>query len=141
VPGLRRPATLIVALGLSAIAASQCSRPRTTPTPPAASAALQAALKAKTPAFAAAHGERGHHLWQEEQRFYKQNRYQLVWTSGRAPRARMDELIRGLRAAPADGLDSADYHVDELEALRRTTLRHDDPHQAIRRHDAATGSR
>jgi hypothetical protein len=74
----RRPATLIVALGLSVIAASRCSHPRTTPTPPDASAALRAALKAKTPAFAGADGERGHHIWREEQRFYEQNGYQLV---------------------------------------------------------------
>jgi len=127
----RHPATLIVALGLSVIAASQCSRPRTTPTPPEASAALRAALEAKTPAFAAADGERGHHLWREEQRFYKQNGYQLVWTSGQRPRAQIDGLIRGLRAAQADGLEPADYHVDELETLRGTPLRYDDPRQAI----------
>ena len=43
----------------------------------------------------------------------------------------MDGLIRGLRATRADGLDPADYHVDELEALRGTRLRRGDPHQAI----------
>ncbi len=43
----------------------------------------------------------------------------------------MDGLIRGLRAAQAEGLDPADYHIEELEALRGAPLRHDDPHQAI----------
>jgi murein L,D-transpeptidase YcbB/YkuD len=127
----RRRVSLVLALALSALAASQCSRRAAAPTPPDASAALQAALGAKTPAFAAQEGERGHHVWKEEQRFYKQNGYQLVWTSGTRTRAQLDGLIRGLRAAQADGLDPADYHVDALEALRRAPLPRDDWQKAI----------
>jgi murein L,D-transpeptidase YcbB/YkuD len=95
------------------------------------SAALQAAASAKAPAFAVEDGERGHHLWQEEQRFYRQNGYQLVWTSGNRARSQLDGLIRGLRAIPEEGLDPADYHLDDLEALRRTPLARDDRQKAI----------
>ncbi len=114
---------------MTALGVSRCSRKA--PTPPDVSAALQAAVSAKAPAFAVEDGERGHHLWQEEQRFYRQNGYQLVWTSGNRPRSQMDGLIRGLRALPEEGLDPADYHVDDLETLRRTPLPRDDREKAI----------
>src|SRR5439155_1881265 len=119
-----RRAAVVLAFGMTALGVSRCSRKA--PTPPDVSAALQAAVSAKAPAFAVEDGERGHHLWQEEQRFYRQNGYQLVWTSGNRPRSQMDGLIRGLRALPEEGLDPADYHVDDLETLRRTPLPRDD---------------
>jgi murein L,D-transpeptidase YcbB/YkuD len=112
------------------VLAAQCAR-KTSATPPDASAALRASLGVKAPAWAAERGERGHHLWQEEQRFYRQNGYQLVWTSGQRPRAQVDGLIRGLRASQHEGLDPADYHVDDLEALARSPLPGDDWQKAI----------
>jgi murein L,D-transpeptidase YcbB/YkuD len=125
------PAAFLVVLGLTSLANWQCSRQAALPTPPETSAALQAAVAPAKPLFAAEGGERGHHLWQEEQRFYKQNGYQLVWTSGNRPRAQIDGLIRALRAAGQEGLDPADYHVDELDALRHAPLPRDDPQKAI----------
>jgi len=84
------------------------------------SAAVRTAVDAKAPGFALAEdGERGHQLWQEEQRFYKQNSYRLAWSDGKRPRSQVEGLIRALRAAGEDGLEPADYHVDELDAARK----------------------
>ena len=47
----------------------QCSR-NSPPSPPDASAALRGAVERATLVVDA--GERGHHVWQEEQRFYEQ---------------------------------------------------------------------
>jgi murein L,D-transpeptidase YcbB/YkuD len=127
----RYPAALFLALGLTSIASSQCSRKAVPSTAPEASAALQAAVAPGKPPFAAEGGERGHHLWQEEQRFYKQNGYQLVWISASRPRAQIDGLIRALRTAGQDGLDPADYHVDELDVLRHAPIPRDDRQKAI----------
>jgi murein L,D-transpeptidase YcbB/YkuD len=124
-----RSAALVLALGLVSIGSWQCSRKASTA--PGVSAALQDAVAAAKPPFAAESGERGHHLWQEEQRFYKQNGYQLVWNSGHRPRAQIDGLIRALRAAGQDGLDPADYHVDELDAIRRAQMPPDDRQKTI----------
>ena len=106
-----------------------CSRAAATP--PDTSAALEAAVAARQPRFPGESGERGHRLWQEEQHFYKQNGYQLVWVSGTRPRAELDALIRALRASDDDGLNPADYHVDELDALRRAPIPGDDRAKAI----------
>jgi murein L,D-transpeptidase YcbB/YkuD len=124
------PAALVLAL-VTSTASWQCSRKAAGPTPPNTSAALQAAVAPEKPPFAGEGGERGHHLWQEEQRFYKQNGYQLVWISGTRPRAQIDALIRALRAAGEDGLDPADYHADELDALRHAPFPRDDHPKAI----------
>ena len=103
-----------------ALAVSACGSSKK-PAAPDVSAALRSAVDAKAPSFTAVEdGERGHHLWQEEQRFYKQNGYQLVWSDGRRPRGQMEVLIRALRAAGAEGLDPADYPVDDLEAARQS---------------------
>jgi murein L,D-transpeptidase YcbB/YkuD len=107
-----------------ALATSGCSR-ASTPTPPDASPALRAVVDAKRPAFSPEDGDRGHHVWQEAQRFYKQHGYQLAWSDGRRPRAQLDELIRAIRAADQDGLDARDYHADEIDAARRATLDRD----------------
>jgi len=90
-------------------------------TAPDISTALRTAVEAKAPSFPGTdEDERGHHLWREEQRFYKQNGYQLVWSDGRHPRGQMEQLVRALSSAGDDGLDPADYHVDELEAARKS---------------------
>jgi len=83
--------------------------------------ALQTAVKAKTAPFVD-DSERGRHAWQEAQRFYKQNGYQLVWSDGNRARGTLDGLIAAVRAADQDGLEPADYRVDELAAARRTSL-------------------
>jgi len=114
-------------LVLAAVATTSCSR-AAVPSPPETSNALRTAVEAKRPAFAAEDGDRGHHVWQEEQRFYRQNGYQLAWSDGKRPRGQMEDLIRAIRAADQDGLEPADYHVDELDASRRAPLT---PEQAI----------
>jgi murein L,D-transpeptidase YcbB/YkuD len=93
------------------------------PTDADVSTALRAAVDAKAPSFTTAEdGERGHHLWQEEQRFYKQNGYQPVWSDGKRPRGQIEGLIRALRSAGEDGLEPADYQVDTLDAARHAPL-------------------
>jgi len=108
-------------LVLAAVATTSCSR-AAVPSPPETSNALRTAVEAKRPAFAAEDGDRGHHVWQEEQRFYGQNGYQLAWSDGKRPRGQMEDLIRAIRAADQDGLEPADYHLDELDASRRAPL-------------------
>jgi murein L,D-transpeptidase YcbB/YkuD len=114
---LGRSATLLV----GALALAGCSR-AAKPTEPDLSTALRTAVEAKAPAFIVDNDEREHHLWREEQRFYKQNGYQLVWSDGKRPRGQIEGLVRALRAAGEDGLEPADYHVDELDAARQAKL-------------------
>lgn len=114
----------LLLLMTAALATGDCSR-ASTPTPPDASAALREIVSAKRAAFAPEDGDRGHHVWQEEQRFYKQNGYQLVWSDGTGPRGQLDGLVRAIRAADQDGLDPQDYHVDEIDAARRAALDRD----------------
>jgi murein L,D-transpeptidase YcbB/YkuD len=57
-----------------------------TPTPPDASAALREIVDAKRAAFAPEDGDRGHHVWREEQRFYKQHGYQRWLPDDLGPR-------------------------------------------------------
>jgi murein L,D-transpeptidase YcbB/YkuD len=83
-------------------------------------ASLEGALQAKQPPFAAADGDRGHQVWQEVRRFYTANDKQLVWSDGRRPRGTFDGLLRALRAADLEGLEPADYRVDELAAARQS---------------------
>jgi murein L,D-transpeptidase YcbB/YkuD len=104
----------------SALVLAGCGSRAAKPTDADVSAALRTALEARRPALAMVEDdERGHHLWQEEQRFYKQNGYQLAWSDGKRPRGQIEGLVNALRAAGDDGLEPADYRVDELEAARR----------------------
>ena len=103
-----------------AVASWQCSRP-SAPTPPDVSSTLQTAIKAKPAPFVDT-SERGRHAWQEAQRFYKQNGYQLAWSDGKRMRSTLEGLIAAVLAADQDGLEPADYHVDELDAARRAPL-------------------
>jgi murein L,D-transpeptidase YcbB/YkuD len=116
-----RCAVLLVA----AMATWQCSKSSSSapppPTPPDASSALKTAISAKSAAYVD-DGERGRHAWHEAQRFYKQNGYQLAWSDGKRPRGTLDGLIAAVRAADQDGLEPADYHVDELDAARKVAL-------------------
>jgi murein L,D-transpeptidase YcbB/YkuD len=103
------------------LAGAGCSR---APSPEARAAhqqALRTVLEAKAPppAYAAA-DDRGRHVWQEAQRFYKQNGYALAWSDGRTPRPQMDGLIRAVRAADQEGLEPAEYGADELDRIRQT---------------------
>src|SRR5437764_10381024 len=110
---MHRGSLLIAALAVAAVA-SGCSRQEPL-TAPDASAALRTAVSNKAPSFAIEDSDRGHHVWREAQRFYKQNGYQLAWVSGSRPRPQLDALIRGLRAADSEGLNAADYRVADLE--------------------------
>jgi murein L,D-transpeptidase YcbB/YkuD len=95
---------------------------RAAPTDASVSTALRTAVEAKRPTFVVENEERDHYVWREEQRFYKQNSYQLVWSDGKRPRGQIQGLVRALRAAGEDGLEPADYHVDELDAARQAKL-------------------
>ena len=114
-----------VVLVLAALGSWQCSRSSSStpppPTPPDTSSALQTAISAKSAAFVD-DGERGRHAWHEAQRFYKRNGYQLAWSDGKSPRGTLEGLINALRAADQDGLEPAEYHIDELDAARRAAL-------------------
>jgi murein L,D-transpeptidase YcbB/YkuD len=110
---------------LAAMTTWQCSPSGSSapppPTPPDASSALKTAISAKSAAYVD-EGERGRHAWHEAQRFYKQNGYQLAWSDGKRPRGTLDGLIAAVHAADQDGLDPADYRVDELDAARKVAL-------------------
>ncbi len=105
---------------IAAFATANCSK--YAPAPPDSSATLRAIVDGKQAAFGNDDGERGHQVWQEEQRFYKQHGYRLAWTDGKRARGQLEGLIRALRAAGEDGLEPADYHVDELDAARHAAF-------------------
>jgi murein L,D-transpeptidase YcbB/YkuD len=82
---------------------------------------LKSAISAGSAVFVD-EGDRGRQAWQEAQRFYKQNGYQLAWSDGAHARAALDGLINAIRAAEQNGLEPGDYHVDALDAARRAAL-------------------
>jgi murein L,D-transpeptidase YcbB/YkuD len=111
-------------LVVASLVSWQCSRSSSStppPTSPDTSSALKSAITARRAAFVD-EGDRARHAWQEAQRFYKQNGYQLAWSDGARPRPALDGLMSAVRAADQDGLEPGDYHVDELEAARRAIL-------------------
>jgi murein L,D-transpeptidase YcbB/YkuD len=123
----RRHIRLLAAVLAATGATTVCSHDRVR-TPESLSAALRAAIDQKRPAFSANDGERGHRVWQEAQRTYRQNLYQLAWSDGRRTRGTFDALRRAIHAADREGLDPADYRVAELDAAPRSGLT---PEQAI----------
>jgi murein L,D-transpeptidase YcbB/YkuD len=112
---------LIAAVLAAASAATVCSRDRAR-VDESISAALRVAADARRPAFTARDGERGHRVWQEAQRVYRQNGYQLAWGDGRRMRGTFDALRLALHAGDREGLDPADYHVADLDAAPRSGL-------------------
>ena len=95
--------------------------PRPTPHEQAeARSALERVLNAARPSLALDDGKRGRRVWQETRRFYTSNDLALVWSDGRRVRAAADGLLRTLRAAEQEGLEPDDYHVDALDAARRS---------------------
>jgi murein L,D-transpeptidase YcbB/YkuD len=121
---MRTYRTRWLALVVTAASLASCSRNHA-PTDEAVSAALHSAVDAKRPSFSAADGERGHQVWQEAQRFYRQNGYQLVWSDGTRARAPFDALLRALHAADREGLEPSDYRVAELDAAPRSGFTRD----------------
>jgi murein L,D-transpeptidase YcbB/YkuD len=115
---------LALALVLAAASLASCSR-NDARTDETVSAALHAAVDAKRPSFTTDAGERGHQVWQEAQRFYRQNGYQLAWSSGTRARAPFDALLRGLHAADREGLEPSDYGIAELDAAPRSGFTRD----------------
>jgi murein L,D-transpeptidase YcbB/YkuD len=113
--------SLLVVLSLVSLQCSRSSSSTPSPTPPDTSSALKSAISARSAAFVD-EGDRGRHAWQDAQRFYKQNGYQLAWSDGTHARAALDGLINAIRAADQDGLEPGDYHVDSLDAARRAAL-------------------
>src|SRR2546430_12151561 len=99
----------VAALLIVVAAAASCTRREAATTEDSVSAALRQAVDARQPAFVTDDDDRGREVWKEEQRFYRQNGYQLAWSNGRRPRADVDALIRALRAADQEGLDPAEY--------------------------------
>jgi murein L,D-transpeptidase YcbB/YkuD len=112
------PGRLLAAVLIAAAAVTSCTRGGPQKTDDSTSAALRSAVDVKHPGFVADDGDRGRDVWKEEQRFYRQTGDQLAWSDGRHPRREVDALVRALRAADQEGLDPADYRVDDLEAAR-----------------------
>jgi L,D-transpeptidase YcbB len=118
----QRSGILSIALSFT-ILLGACRHSSQTPEAPqlsAAQAGIRSLIESTTrPAYVAA-DDRGTHVWQETQRFYKQNGYAAMWSDGRRLRPQAGALVRALRAATREGLDPADYGVDELSALHQT---------------------
>jgi murein L,D-transpeptidase YcbB/YkuD len=112
----RHPSIVFATVGAAMLAMSACAAAPTPADVADTRAALERALQPKRPTFAARDGDRGHHVWQEVRRFYTANGDQLVWSDGRRPSGTFDSLVRALHAADLEGLDPADYRVDELAA-------------------------
>ena len=121
---MRTHFTRCLAVVLTAASLASCSRDHAR-TDEAVSAALHAAVDAKRPSFTAEAGKRGHQVWQDAQRFYRQNGYQLAWSNGTRARAPFDALLRALHAADREGLEPSDYGVAELDAAPRSGFTRD----------------
>src|SRR5258705_6263136 len=121
---MRTHPTRCLAVVLTAASLASCSRDHAR-TDEAVSAALHAAVDAKRPSFTAEAGKRGHQVWQEAQRFYRQNGYQLAWSNGTRARAPFDALLRALHAADREGLEPSGYGVAELDAAPRSGFTRD----------------
>ena len=119
---MTHPGRFLIALPILAAAAAACTR-NAPKTEESVSAALRGAVNSHQPGFVADAGDRGREVWKEEQRFYRQNGYQLAWSDGRRVRRDFDGLLRALRAADRDGLDPAEYDVADLEAARQAFTR------------------
>jgi murein L,D-transpeptidase YcbB/YkuD len=115
----------LLALALWATTIASCSTREPVHTDDDTSAALRAAVDAKRPSFIADDGERGHQVWREAQRFYRQNGYQLAWSDGTRARAPFDALLRALHAADREGLEPSDYRVAELDTAPRAGFSRD----------------
>jgi murein L,D-transpeptidase YcbB/YkuD len=111
----RQVTTLVVA---TTVGVSGCTARPTQAEVDELRAALAHTLQATDPPHAAEDGKRGKRAWQEVRKVYKANNEQLIWSDGRRPRGALDALLQSLRAAELDGLDAAEYHVDELAAAR-----------------------
>src|SRR5919201_5971802 len=83
---------------------------------------LEAKLDGSVPPDFVSQDDEGRHLWQEERRFYKQNRNRLVWSDGKRLGSQVDELTRAIQAADQEGLDPADYDATAVGALRSTSF-------------------
>jgi murein L,D-transpeptidase YcbB/YkuD len=115
---------LALVLAAASLSLASCTHAHA-PIDEAVSAALHTALDAKRPSFTADDAERGHQVWQEAQRFYRQNGYQLAWSDGTRARAPFDALLRALHAADREGLEPSDYRVAELDAAPRAGFTRD----------------
>lgn len=49
--------------------------------------------------------------------FYEERGYEPVWVGERAIRSRVDSLVAALAAADDEGLNSSDYHLEEIRKL------------------------
>jgi murein L,D-transpeptidase YcbB/YkuD len=108
----------IGALAASAVlvfALCACTRAR----PAERSTALENALRGSTAPFASS-GNRTPAIWRDEQRFYQQHDYRLIWSDARRPAPAMAALVRALRASDEEGLDPRRYGVDAIDSLRRS---------------------
>src|ERR1041385_8249060 len=104
------PTSAALVLGLCA-----CTHAR----PAERSTALENALRGRTAPFASS-GNGAPAIWRDEQRFYQQNDYRLIWIDGRRPGPAMAALVRALRASDEEGLDPRRYGVDAIDSLRRS---------------------
>jgi murein L,D-transpeptidase YcbB/YkuD len=62
------------------------------------------------------------YVWAEARRFYAQNHFQLAWSDRGRRRSDVDALVRALKVADLEGLDSRDYQVDAVAAIPRSGM-------------------
>jgi murein L,D-transpeptidase YcbB/YkuD len=117
------PGRWVAALLIAAAVAASCTDRHPAKTEQSVSAALRSAVESKHPGFVTDDDDRAREVWKEEQRFYRQNGYQLAWSDGRRVRGDFDGLRRALRGSDRDGLDPADYHLADLEAAKTAFTR------------------
>jgi murein L,D-transpeptidase YcbB/YkuD len=57
-------------------------------------------------------------LYDEFINFYKARDYRLAWVDAGNPREQVEQLLKAIRKAPEDGLDSSSYRLQELIAMQ-----------------------
>src|SRR5215210_1743049 len=80
--------------------------------------ALRAALEGPAAAYATKDPE-GSKLWKQTRTFYERRKFAPAWVANAKPRPEIDDLIRSLREADREGLDSNLYNVSMLEERRK----------------------
>lgn len=79
---------------------------------------LRKSVTGAAPTYAR-HDPEGQKLWKGTKAFYEQREFRPAWIEGTSPRPQMKGLMRALRAAEREGLDSELYTVSMLEARHK----------------------
>lgn len=88
--------TVIVACGKIQVGGSQTQREM--------DVALRGVLGGRTPDYATKDPE-GAKLWKQTKAFYERRQFAPAWVEKAKPRPQIDELVKSLREAEAEGLD------------------------------------